>query len=87
MNEKSKRRYPFNQIQLGATDTTNIKGRFTSVGYGEGNMDPHQMGYLGQTVDNKEDVIQSKKRRSTRKGKRQGYTKEGNGTFPDYPVL
>lgn len=47
-----KARYPVNQLQMAQTDTTDYEGERTPVGYGEGTMDPHQGGYMGETSSN-----------------------------------
>lgn len=68
-------RTPFNQMQLGR--------QITSSDYGAGNMDPHQMGYLGQTLNNKS----TSRNKKTANQKKRGslFTRLGNGNFPDYP--
>lgn len=49
-----KAQFPVNQLQMAQTDTSDYEGERESVGYGEGNVDPHQGGYMGETASNME---------------------------------
>jgi len=69
-----KTRYPVNQLQMAYTDTTDYQGERNPVGYGAGNMDPHQLGFMGEMASN-----MSVKKPLKRKGLR------GHGLgFPNY---
>jgi len=77
-----KSKYPVNQLQMGYTNTQGA----TPQGYGAGNMDPHQMGYMGQTLENRGKKYRAQKKRPLKKTtEAYKYTSHGLGTFPDYP--
>lgn len=64
-------RYPVNQLQMSYTDTTDYKGERQAVGYGAGNMDPHQMGFMGEMASNYNEKKPLSRKRS--KGHGLGY--------------
>jgi len=58
-----KSRYPVNQLQMSYTDSTDYEGPRQAVGYGQGNADPHQGGYMGETATNTDKKKPPKARR------------------------
>lgn len=58
---RKKARYPVNQLQMSYTDTTDYEGPRTPVGYGAGNMDPHQAGFMGEMSSNMKEPRPKKK--------------------------
>lgn len=56
---------------MSRTDTTDFKGVHTPVGYGAGNMDPHQMGFMGEMASNMNVKKPANRKRLT--GHRLGY--------------
>ncbi len=73
---RKKSRYPVNQLQMSRTDTTDYLGERIPVGYGAGNMDPHQMGFMGEMASN----MNMKKPRKSRTQ----FRGHGLGGFPNY---
>jgi len=59
-----KARYPVNQLQMSRTDTTDYQGERIPVGYGAGNMDPHQQGFMGEMASNYNEKPTVRKKRT-----------------------
>jgi len=52
--------------------------------YNDGNQDPHQRGYMGQTLENRGVKTKAVKKRP-KSFMRLGLTFSNTGTMPDYP--
>lgn len=74
---QNKDKYPVNQLQMSRTDTMGA----VPAGYGAGNLDPHQLGYMGETASNGSFNYKQKKRPT----KGPFYKRYGGGNFPNYP--
>ena len=55
MRYGKKARYPVNMLHMSRTDTTDYMGEREAVGYGAGNSDPHQSGFMGEMASNMEE--------------------------------
>lgn len=69
---RTRAKYPVNQLQMSYTDTTNYKGTRSPVGYGQGTADPHQEGFNGEMSSNM-DVKKPLKRNNRLRGHGLGY--------------